>query len=74
MSSVNFYDYELIWMNFQKLFSKIRVDTVLINLINKNDIIFMLPSPFFKIVMIDLFGNYKPISTKFSEISVLSGE
>jgi len=29
---------------------------------------------FFKILMIDIFGNYEPISTKFSEISVLSGE
>jgi len=44
----------------------------------------MLPSPgaipprnkfiFFKILMSDIFGEYQPISTKFSEISLISGE
>jgi len=65
--------------NFQKLFSYLRDNIILINL---NDILCYhhvgaVPQNSFicfKILLFDIFGNYKLISTKFSEISVLSEE
>jgi len=74
--------------NFQKLFSYLRDNIILINLNDilcyhhVNDILCYhhvgaVPQNSFicfKILLFDIFGNYKLISTKISEISVLSEE